>query len=56
MKITHLSTFDIQGGAARAAYRLHEDYVNYYCSWIHLIMYRFREYFEMTFSIRRMLS
>ncbi len=24
MKITHLSTFDIAGGAARAAYRLHE--------------------------------
>lgn len=24
MKITHLSTFDIEGGAARAAYRLHE--------------------------------
>jgi hypothetical protein len=24
----------------------HQDYVHYYCSWIHLIMYRFRDYFE----------
>jgi hypothetical protein len=24
----------------------HQDYVHYYCSWIHLIMYRFKEYFE----------
>lgn len=27
MKITHLSTFDIQGGAARAAYRLHQGLI-----------------------------
>lgn len=27
MKITHLSTFDVQGGAARAAYRLHQGLI-----------------------------
>ncbi len=24
----------------------HQDFCHYYCPWIHLIMYRFREYFE----------
>lgn len=24
----------------------HQDYVHYHCSWIHLIMYRLKEYFE----------
>jgi len=30
MKITHVNTFDIEGGAARAAYRLHKGLLSIY--------------------------